>query len=298
MFTLPSPVTSLHFPLFEKKRLSLFLKRDDLIHPIISGNKWRKLKYTLEDARNKGQDHLVSFGGAYSNHLLALACAAATFGFKTTAFIRGEEVRPLNHILFLCDLYGMKLIYTDRQAYKHKQELYDRHFGADQRSRFIAEGGSSPFAVKGCAELPSELVDSYDHIFCAAGTGTTVAGIAYGAASLQMKAKVEGIAVLKEGEFLNQAVEKLAPGLQNWKIHTEFHEGGYAKTNAELMGFIQDFARRTGILLDQVYTGKLMKALFSLAENDYFEPGSGILAVHTGGWTGLLSRNGTKPQVG
>lgn len=290
MFQIPSPITQLHFPLFEKSELKLFLKRDDLIHPIISGNKWRKLKYVLEDAEKKGQKHLVSFGGAYSNHLLALACAGAAYRFRTTAFVRGEKPEKSNPTLFLCSLFGMELLYVSRESYKNKQQLFSDRFGNMRECRFIDEGGTSLHAVQGCAEMIAELPEEYDSIFCAAGTGTTMAGIAKGASVSGSKCVIEGIAVLKDASFLEAEVEKIAPGLRNWKLHTDFHEGGYAKCSADLLAFIRDFARNTGILLDQVYTGKMLKGLFTLAEQDYFKSGSRILAVHTGGWTGLLSQ--------
>src|ERR1700748_2645069 len=160
-----SPVHQINDKLFDDLGLKVFIKRDDLIHPIISGNKWRKLKYLLKKAQETNKTHLVTFGGAYSNHLLATAAAAAKFGFKATGIVRGEEVE--NDTLFLCRLHGMNLIFTDRDSYRDKQALFDKHFANDDQAFFIDEGGASPLGAKGCSELVDELTEAYDHIFCA-----------------------------------------------------------------------------------------------------------------------------------
>jgi 1-aminocyclopropane-1-carboxylate deaminase len=285
MIKINSPVEQLHFDLFEQKKIQVFLKRDDLIHPFISGNKWRKLKYTLQNAVHTNKTHLVSFGGAYSNHLNALACAAATFGFKATAFVRGEAIS--NQMLALNKLWGMELIFVDRTAYKNKIELFEKHFSKDEKAYFIDEGGAGPFGAKGCEEIVTELTETYDKIFCAVGTATTLQGVAQAIKNRGLPIKAEGICVLKGGEGIDANMKE--NGLEDYyKIHYQFHEGGYAKTNPELFDFIKLFAGKTGILLDQVYTAKMMKAVFTLAELDYFEPNSKILCVHTGGLLGLL----------
>src|SRR5579872_1725382 len=168
-FEIFSPVQQIHAQLFTEKGLEVFIKRDDLIHPIISGNKWRKLKYLLKQAQIEKKKHLVTFGGAYSNHLLATAAAAAKFGLKSTGFVRGEEVN--NDTLFLCRLHGMNLIFTDRESYRDKQALFRKYFENDSHAYFIDEGGASPLGAKGVSELVDELVETYDHIFCPTGTG-------------------------------------------------------------------------------------------------------------------------------
>src|ERR1700754_4063997 len=149
-FEIFSPVHQIHNQLFDEQGLEVFIKRDDLIHPIISGNKWRKLKYLLKQAQTQNKTHLVTFGGAYSNHLLATAAAAAKFGFKSTGIVRGEEVS--NDTLFLCRLHGMQLIFTDRESYRGKSVLFDKYFGDDANALFINEGGAGPDGAKGCAE--------------------------------------------------------------------------------------------------------------------------------------------------
>lgn len=286
MIDINSPVEPLNFELFKQKNISVYIKRDDLIHPFISGNKWRKLKFTLQDAVQKNKTHLVSFGGAFSNHLNALACAGAMFGFKTTAFIRGDE-GVSNQMLALNKLWGMQLIFVDRTAYKNKVELFEKHFSNDEKAYFIDEGGAGPFGSKGCEEIVTELTETYDKIFCAVGTATTLQGITQAIKNNGLPTKAEGICVLKGAEEIDAHLKE--NGLVDYyKIHHQFHEGGYAKSNPKVMDFITMFASKTGILLDQVYTAKMVMAVFTLAEQDYFEPNSKILCVHTGGLLGLL----------
>lgn len=288
-FPIYSPEEELQDERLRAKGLRLFVKRDDMIHPFISGNKWRKLKYQLEAARSMNQTQLVSFGGAFSNHLLALAAASAKYGFQSTGFVRGEEIRPLNDTLFLCAEFGMDLIYVSREDYRErKRELYNNHFGNDQGACFIDEGGRAPLAVKGCAELVDELTRSYDHIFTACGTGNTLAGIASGIAARKIPAMAEGIAVLKNASFLEEDIREMAGAEHTFRLHLDFHQGGYAKATAALVAWLQNFHQRHGLLLDPVYTGKMMFAIFQLAEQDYFKPGSKLLAIHTGGLFGLL----------
>jgi 1-aminocyclopropane-1-carboxylate deaminase len=279
-----SPTEEILSPIFAKKELRVFVKRDDMIHPFISGNKWRKLKYLLLEAQKQNKKHLVSFGGAYSNHLLATACAGAKFGFKTTGFVRGEAVK--NDILSLCQLFGMKLIFTDRESYKNKQLLFDKHFQSDPLAFFIDEGGASQEAIKGCSELLDELNIEYDHIFCAAGTGTTIAGITKGIKERSLKSQIHVIPVLKGADELKTEIE-INSGCKDFKFHQNYHFGGYAKTDESLMTFIKNFCKETGILIEPVYTGKMFYALFDLIAHDHFKAGSKILAIHTGGLTGI-----------
>ena len=280
------PVEKINLQLFQDKNIEVFIKRDDMIHPFVSGNKWRKLKYVFRHAKENNITHLVSFGGAYSNHLLALACAGAMCGFKTTAFVRGEEVK--NHMLLLCKIWGMNLIFVSRESYRNKRKLFDDTFSGDVNTMFIDEGGRGELAMQGCEEILDNIDTDLTHAFCAVGTGTTLAGIAKRASQLNISA--EGICVLKGAEEIDRDVEMLAPNLQNWKIHHHFHRGGYAKTDDELMEFIKTIASTTGILLDQVYTAKMMKAVFELTAQNYFKPNSKLLLIHTGGLLGLLSQ--------
>ena len=281
-----SPVQQIKNDLFKKQGLKVFIKRDDLIHPIISGNKWRKLKYILKKARADNKTHLVTFGGAYSNHLLATAAAAAEFGFTSTGIVRGEQVD--NDTLFLCRLHGMKLLFTDRETYRDKPGFFKRYFINDPDAFFIDEGGASPEGARGCSELIDELPGEYDHIFCACGTGTTAAGIINGITSHKLKTEFHAIPVFKNGDFIEQEISSLLIAPVSYHLHTDYHFGGYGKVDIRLVEFIKKFVALTGIVIEPVYTGKMLYALYDLASNNYFKPGSCILAIHSGGIWGLL----------
>lgn len=285
-FEIFSPVQQIQNKLFDEKGIKVFIKRDDLIHPIISGNKWRKLKYLLKKAQSENKTHLVTFGGAYSNHLLATAASAAKFGFRSTGFVRGEELD--NDTLLLCRLHGMNLIFVDRESYRNKPALFNKHFADDNEAFFINEGGASPLAAEGCSELIDELTESYDYIFCACGTGTTAAGIINEISNHQLATQFHGVPVLKNGGFLKNDIDRFLTTPINYQLHTEYHFGGYGKTTDELICFIKQFIASTGILIEPVYTGKMFYALYDLIEKNYFKPGSKILAIHTGGIWGLL----------
>ncbi|MFA6276359.1 MAG: pyridoxal-phosphate dependent enzyme [Pedobacter sp.] len=264
----------------------VYVKRDDLIDPYISGNKWRKLKYILQDVTLKGKKHLVTFGGAYSNHLVATAAAAARAGLKATAFVRGEQVE--NEMLLLCHLFGMQLIFTDRENYKNKQLLFTSHFGSDDQAYFIDEGGASEEAVKGCAEIITELTEPFDYIFCAAGTGTTAAGLLKGINLQNLPTQLHVIPILKGGDFIAEEISKHENDVSKLHLHTNYHFGGYAKTTPELLKFIKTFSTETGMLIDPVYTGKLFYAIYDLARKNYFKKDAKVLALHTGGLLGIL----------
>jgi 1-aminocyclopropane-1-carboxylate deaminase len=281
-----SPIHEVRHPLLDDNGIYLYLKRDDLIHPVISGNKWRKLKYLLKKARDEKKEHLVTFGGAFSNHLLATAAAGAQFGFKTTGMVRGEDV--VNEHLFLCRLYGMELIFVDRESYRDKPILFAKYFGSNTNAFFIDEGGASPEGAQGCTELMDELMETYDHLFCACGTGTTAAGIINGINNNYLETEFHAVPVFKNGGFMAAEIDKYLIKPSVYQLHTDYHFGGYAKTTPELINFIKQFVATTGILIEPVYTGKMLYAIFDLAAKDKFKPGSKILAVHTGGIWGLL----------
>ena len=276
------PAQQILLPSFNINGVQVFMQRDDMLHPFVSGNKWRKLKYVLAQAHADGKNHLVSFGGAFSNHLVALACAGAMYQFKTTAFVRGEEVS--NHMLNLCKWYGMELRFVSREAYKNKQLLYQDFAAHQPHTFFIDEGGKGALAAKGCAEILTDK-ETFTHTICAVGTGTTLAGLAMAAKQKGMIA--EGICVLKGAHQMDAEIAALA-GF-DVKVHHDFSGGGYAKTTPELIQFMQDFAQQTGILLDQVYTGKMMFALQQLIQLGYYPTGSKILAIHTGGLLGMMT---------
>lgn len=281
-----SPIHQINNKLFDALGLKVFIKRDDLIHPIISGNKWRKLKYLLKKAQALNKTHLVTFGGAYSNHLLATAAAAAKFGFKATGIVRGEVIE--NDTLFMCRLHGMELIFTDRESYRDKPALFNKYFANNDDAFFIDEGGASPEAAKGCSELVDELTDSYDHVFCAAGTGTMAAGIINGLQSNGLSSQFHTVPVFKNGSFIANEIDKLLLEPTSYHLHTDYHFGGYGKVNNELIAFVKNFVAATGILIEPIYTGKMLYAVYALAAKNYFKPGSSILAIHSGGIWGLL----------
>ncbi len=285
-FPIYSPEEELHHELFKSKQVRVFIKRDDMIHPFISGNKWRKLKYNLIKAKSENKNHLVTFGGVWSNHLLATACASAMFGLKATAFVRGEDVE--SDTIFLCRMFGMQLIFTDRETYRDKRKLFEATFANDPAAYFVDEGGAGEEAVQGCAELVDELREDYQHIFCAAGTGATVAGILRGLHQHGSPASLHVVPVLKGAGFLKEEIGRMLKEQREFIFHEDYHFGGYAKATPPLLQFISSFSSSTGILLDQVYTGKMMYAVFDLIQKDYFTQGSKILAVHTGGLFGLL----------
>ena len=284
-FIYSSPVEEIQDPYLAAKKIQLFVKRDDKIHPFISGNKWRKLKYHLSWAAENNIKTLVTFGGAWSNHLLATAAAGANFGFKTVGFVRGEEVK--NPVLSMCSLFGMQLRFVDRVSYKNKEEIFGINFTQNE-ALFIDEGGKSTLGIQGCSEILNELQYQYDHIFCAAGTGTTIVGIQEGINLLKLKTQAHCIPVLKGGEFLLKEFEDW--GIENNKIqlHSDYHFGGYAKTKPVLNQFIKKFTSTTGIMIEPTYTGKLFYGVYDLIAKDYFEKNSKILVIHTGGLTGLL----------
>lgn len=280
---LPSPIDQIEY-----NNISFYMKRDDLIDPFVSGNKWRKLKYLLQDAKAKNKNHLVTFGGAYSNHLLATAAAGAKHQLKTTAFVRGEEVN--NEMLTLCKIFGMNLIFTERENYRNKPSLFEQHFGNDANAYFIDEGGASNAATIGCAEIIIELTDSFEHIFCAAGTGTTAAGLLKGINRQKLDTQLHIIPVLKGGEFIKEEIANYEQNLSKLHLHTDYHFGGYAKTTPELISFIKDFTSKTGILLDPIYTGKMCFAINDLIAKNLIEKEAKILAIHTGGLFGILGK--------
>jgi len=277
-----SPVEQLSLTPFHQ----LFVKRDDLIDPYISGNKWRKLKYIVKKAQLEHKTHLVTFGGAFSNHLVATAALASRAQLKATAFVRGEEVN--NEMLLICRLFGMKLIFTDRLSYKNKNHLFQINFGHDENAYFINEGGASAEAVIGCSEVIDELPEVYDHIFCAAGTGTTAAGLLKGIQQHQLSTTLHVIPVLKNGYFIQDEILKYTTHTNHLKLHTEYHFGGYAKTTPGCIEFIKKFTAETGMLIDPVYTAKMFYAIIDLQQKGIIHQEDKILALHTGGLLGIL----------
>jgi 1-aminocyclopropane-1-carboxylate deaminase len=283
---LPSPLEELRDDRLTSAGLRLFLKRDDLINPDIPGNKWRKLKYNLATAKEQGHQVLLTFGGAYSNHIRATAAAGHYFGLTSIGVIRGEEHLPLNPSLDYAVRHGMRLIYLDRVAYREKMSpaviaMLHRQFG---EFYLLPEGGSNADALRGCAEIPGEIDRNFDLICCPCGTGGTLAGLAQGLGPGQ---RALGFSVLKGGEFLEGEVsgfqrEAFGTVSGNWSVECGFHFGGFAKRKPALDQFIADFDERHGLCLDWVYVAKMMYGIFALAEEGAFPSGATIVAVITG----------------
>ncbi len=279
----------------ESAQVSLWMKREDELHPYISGNKFRKLKYNLEEAVAKGFRTLLTFGGAYSNHISALAYAGNSKGLKTIGIIRGEEltVRPdlvaENPTLSFAGKLGMELEFVSREVYKSRHE---KEFVALLKERFgafylVPEGGTNELAVKGCEEILVADDEVFDYICVPVGTGGTMAGLINSARDSQ---KVLGFPSLK-GDFLHKEISKRAVHDHNWSLVNDYHFGGYAKINEKLISFINQYYRSTTIPLDPVYTGKMMYGLVDMIRNNRFEKKSRILAIHTGGLQGIAGMN-------
>lgn len=279
--------------LLKTKKLKLFIKREDLLHPTVSGNKWRKLKYNLQEAKRLNQDTMLTFGGAYSNHIYATAAAAHEADMDSIGIIRGERVEPLNPTLSFAEEQGMKLHFASRSVYREKHKPWFLNKLRDEYGDFflIPEGGSNTLAVKGCAEIPKEIEVDYDYLCTPVGTGGTIAGLIVGA---EGKGNVLGLSALK-GDFLTNDVQELLAqsgvSFDNWTINTDYHFGGYAKIDADLVEFIKKFKQQHGIMLDPIYTGKMLFGIFDLIRKEFFKKGQVIIALHTGGLQGIAGIN-------
>jgi 1-aminocyclopropane-1-carboxylate deaminase len=283
-------------PILEEKKVELFIKREDLIHPDISGNKFRKLKYNLEEAKKLKKKSLLTFGGAFSNHIVATAVAGEIAGFKTFAIIRGEELglnltKTLeeNATLRKAHESGMKFHFVSREIYRQKSS-----FGFIEKMKnkwgdfyLIPEGGTNIFGVQGCQEILTNEDKKFDIICCAVGTGGTISGLINASKKHQ---KIIGFPALK-GNFLSEEIKKYTTKKNKWCLQKNYDFGGYAKHNEELIAFINSFKKETDILLDPVYTGKMLFGILDLVKNDSFEENSKILAIHTGGIQGIEGVN-------
>lgn len=291
LLNLPSPTQTLSSPFLDQHKVEIDIKRDDLIHAEISGNKWRKLKHNLIAAKENNFKTLLTFGGAYSNHIHATAAAGKYFSFKTIGIIRGEEYSPLNDTLQDAKDWGMQLEYINREHYKNKT---NENFIERLKSKFdnfylLPEGGKNLLAIRGCEEIIQETNNDYDFICAACGTGTTMAGLI---AAANKDSHVLGFSVLKNASFLTHDISQLLKEYDktrrhNWSVNLDYDFGGYAKSNHTLTNFIYAFEKQFDIPLEPVYTGKLFFGLFDLIQQGFFKPGARILAIHTGGLQGL-----------
>ena len=270
---------------------TLYIKREDVLHPIISGNKFRKLKYNLLQAKAENQHTLLTFGGAFSNHILAVAAAGKECNFKTIGIIRGEELGSKiseNPTLQKAHELGMQLEFVSREAYRNKTEV---DFLENLKEKFgnfylLPEGGTNALAVQGCQEILTKEDEEFDFICCAVGTGGTISGIINCSKPSQ---QVLGFPALK-GDFLNQDILKFTKN-KNWELITEYHFGGYGKVTEELIEFINDFKKENNVFLDPIYTGKMVFGVIDLIHKNYFPKGSKILVIHTGGLQGIKGMN-------
>ncbi len=272
--------------------IQLSIKREDLLHPEVSGNKFRKLKYNLLKAKEKDHHTILTFGGAHSNHISAMAAAGKIMGFKTIGVIRGEELESSEEkwspTLKYAASCGMKFEFISREDYRYKDS---EGFLKDLKDKFgdfylVPEGGTNELAIKGCQEILSEKDAEFDFICSSVGTGGTLAGLINASEGHQ---KVIGFSSLRS-DHLKEEISGLVKK-KNWEIQLDYHFGGYAKVNAKLINFMNDFSKKYKIILDPVYTGKLVFGIFALVKQGYFPDNSKILAIHTGGLQGIKGMN-------
>ena len=291
-----SVIQNVRFSEIEKFDFSLSVLREDLIHPQISGNKFRKLKYNILKAQKESKSTLLTFGGAFSNHISAVAAAGKFHGLKTIGVIRGDELGNdlhktlrTNPTLSFAHSCGMEFKFVSRREYREKTSS---EFLYNLQNEFkdcfiIPEGGTNEFAIKGCEEILDSKTEKFDYICVAVGTGGTISGLIRSAKENQ---EVLGFPALK-GDFLNDEIKKYAGKNENWNLVSNYHFGGYAKTSDELIEFVNSFKDETEIQLDPIYTGKMMFGIVDLIKKKYFKEGSKILAIHTGGLQGIKGMN-------
>ncbi|MEH2197680.1 1-aminocyclopropane-1-carboxylate deaminase/D-cysteine desulfhydrase [Nostoc sp.] len=301
----PPPIQKINSEIARHAGVDLYVLRLDLMHPWVNGNKWFKLKYNLLEAKEKNFTTLLTFGGAYSNHIYATAAAGNLFGFRTIGVIRGEETLPLNPTLSFAVQQGMQLVYLNREMYRQRntpalQEYLQQRFG---EVFIIPEGGSNLNGVRGCMEIVGDAMSTagyayaFDRICVACGTATTLAGIAL---SLHQGQRAIAFPVLKNGAFLAQETESLLTNYlasdlptpfnspASWELVCDYHFGGYAKVNDELLMFSQQFKEEHGIPLDYVYTAKMFYGVMDLLKQGFFSKGDSLLLIHTGGLQGNI----------
>jgi 1-aminocyclopropane-1-carboxylate deaminase len=274
-------ITVDNISVFCKNEVVVDVLRLDKLNPVISGNKWFKLRYYLEEARSQHKKGILTFGGAWSNHIVATAAACHMNGLKSIGIIRGEEPRQLSTTLLRAKELGMQLIFISRTAYQNKEipaaiqpeEYY-----------FINEGGYGITGARGASTILEHCHNNYTHYCCAVGTGTMMAGMINHS---QAEQKTIGISVMKNNTGLEEMIQKLIVNkTDNWKVIHDYHFGGYAKHQPALLQFMNEFYRQTGIPADFVYTGKLFYGIADLVEKKYFPAGSRLLLIHSGGLQG------------
>ncbi len=280
----------------ENTNVSLYIKREDLLHPYVSGNKFRKLKYNLLQAKSENKKTLLTFGGAFSNHILAVAAAGKEQGYKTIGIIRGEELKDKiaeNPTLKKAQDLGMVFEFVDREIFREKSspKFFQQLVEKFEDFYLIPEGGTNELAVKGCEEILTITDEKFDYICCAVGTGGTISGLINCSKKSQ---QVLGFPALK-GDFLREDICKFV-SKSNWDLITDYHFGGYAKVSEELILFINDFYQKYKVPLDPIYTGKMLFGVIDLINKKYFPENSKILVIHTGGLQGITGMNNLLKQ--
>lgn len=275
----------------KNRDVRLFVRREDLIHPFVSGNKFRKLRYNLEEASRQNHTKIVTFGGAFSNHIAAVAYAGKANGFETLGIIRGDELKDNWHdnpTLQFASSCGMQFEFISREQYRMKEQEDFMEQLKNQWGEFycIPEGGTNEWAVKGCEEILTEVDVAYDYVCVAVGTGGTLSGLINGSFEHQ---KIIGFPALK-GDFLEKDICIFAKK-NNWSLNLDYHFGGYGKVTPELIQFINSFYEEHQVPLDPIYTGKMVFGVMDLIEKAYFTKGSKILLIHTGGLQGIEGMN-------
>ena len=293
-------MTQLLSPEFERYGVTVWMKREELNHPLIQGNKWHKLKLNIEAALKVEKKCLLTFGGAYSNHIAATAAAAKFIGLGSIGIIRGQELadqpEKWSHTLIEAVANGMQLEFISRADYRDKasplaiQQLQQRYPDA----YLIPEGGSNELAVRGFDHLLNQIetqCPDWSHLITAVGTGGTLAGLTR-SAPIKDNRQIYGIPVLKQGDFLLPAIQSWIDNqlTNDWQLFTEYHCGGYAKTTPDLLKRMQQFETEFGIKLDPVYTAKMVNAVYELLSKKQFKPGSKIVLLHTGGLQGCSAK--------
>ncbi len=278
---------SISFP----NNISVEIKREDLLHPFISGNKFRKLKYNILEAQNLEKKILVTFGGAFSNHIAAVAAAGEKYGFETIGIIRGDELInkiETNPTLTFAKNCGMKFEFWTREEYRQKdsQEVLENLQNKYESAYILPEGGTNHLAVKGCEEILTGDDAKFDYICCAVGTGGTISGLINSSLPNQ---KVLGFPAVRDSN-LGEVVDAATTN-KRWELICDYHFGGYAKITAELVHFLNDFKKKTNIQLDPIYTAKMVFGVVDLINRNYFPENSRILLIHTGGLQGISGMN-------
>lgn len=295
---LPSPIQEIHDPLLANRSIRLFVKRDDLIHPYIMGNKWRKLKFNIEQMRREEKDTIVTMGGAFSNHIYATAAAGKENGIHTIGIIRGEELNEeSNSTLRFASSNGMQLSFESREMYGQFRENPDTLKHRYPKAYFLPEGGTNHLAVQGCTEIVEEIDFDFNVIVTPIGTGGTFCGILKGLKSNQ---HVLGVSSLK-GDFIKNEIKNHLKEFDisndNYTVNTNYHFGGYGKIKPELIDFINSFKEKFNVPLDPIYTGKSFFGVWDMIENDKFEENLRIILLHTGGLQGISGFNRKNEKI-